>query len=235
MKFGHNGRSYFTFLPDMISLLNLYSGFLSILMVSIKRYEIAVLFIILAFIWDSLDGNISRLFKNPTPFGRELDSLADVVSFILAPAFLLAWFLIRNLNLWVIVVLFAYLGAGAVRLARFNVRGSTHSDYFEGLPTPAAGLVLGVGLVACIRNGWGGIWLFEIVVVLAVLVLSVLMVSQIRYPKFSALSFRTWHGFLWSAIGILLLGTSLMNIETGAALVALFFVAFSPWYCYVRK
>src|SRR5262249_36735867 len=109
------------FLPDMVTSFNLFTGFLSILLVTRVRLRDAAWLIFLSMIWDSLDGNIARMFQNPTQFGRELDSLADIVSFVTAPALLAATFLVRKVSPWSLLWLYFYLAAGAFRLARFNI------------------------------------------------------------------------------------------------------------------
>ena len=99
-------RFYFTTaaFPNMITLLNLVAGFFSILMSVQEKYEYAVWLVLLALILDSLDGHVARIFGNETEFGRELDSLADAVSFVVAPCMLVTKVFLMNVSGMVLVV-----------------------------------------------------------------------------------------------------------------------------------
>ena len=142
---GIRPRFYFTTaaFPNMITMLNLISGFFSILMSIQERYDYAVWLIFLALVLDSLDGHVARIFGNETEFGRELDSLSDAVSFVVAPCIFVSKVLFVNVSLALLLVIMVYLCAGVFRLARFNVN-PTCSGCFEGLPTPAAALTAAV-------------------------------------------------------------------------------------------
>ncbi len=129
MRWNPVAKRNFIFLPNLITLFNLFSGFLSLLMAARGKIVVAGGMIILSLVWDSLDGNIARMFKNPSDLGRELDSLADIVSFVVAPAFLMAHFLLEHISPWMLLLLFLYLSAGTYRLARFNLRPPL-KDYF---------------------------------------------------------------------------------------------------------
>ncbi len=169
-----------------------------------------------AILFDGLDGRIARMTNASSNFGREFDSLADVITFGVAPAFLaFAWGvrpvedlfgpqLERYMRLgW--VVTFAYLICGAARLARFNIDKGATSDrrYFVGMPIPGAAGVI-AALVHCIKypvNEWGyGLgWLF------IVAVLAFLMVSRVRYYSFKALDLRRRRPYVTiSLIGIVI-------------------------------
>ena len=176
-------------IPSIFTLINLFLGFLAVISVVEESYIRAAYLILVAGIFDALDGKLARLIQVPSQFGSELDSLADLVSFCLAPA-LLVWALYaRDLHPVVgALVAGSPLLFGALRLARFNVRlDSAPSRYFEGLPSPTTAVIV-VALV----------FYYEVqghaeaakVVLPAVMATSFLMVSQIRYPKFPALSFR---------------------------------------------
>ncbi len=213
----------------MITLLNLVAGFFSILMSIQERYEYAVWLVFVALILDSLDGHVARIFGNETEFGRELDSLADAVSFVVAPCMLVyKVFFVNSITLLVVVVF--YLCSGIFRLARYNVN-PTHGGCFEGLPTPAAALTLMMTMLAFNKNLWLDKASILITVVFLMTALGFLMVSDIPYPKVSAIKFRTWRTLF--VVQVLVFGGLLFffNIESAIASIFLTFLILSPFYC----
>lgn len=211
----------------MITLLNLISGFFSILLSIQGKYEYAAWLIFLALILDSLDGHVARIFGNETLFGRELDSLADAVSFVLAPCiFVVMMFFPKTLIALLLVTVF-YLCSGVFRLARFNVH-PTCKGCFEGLPTPAAALTLAMTLVAFHRNQWKAHSLYCLILMTA---LAFLMSSDIPYPKVSAIKFRTWRTLFIVQVVLFGLTFVYLNLESAIAVVFLTFLVLSPFYC----
>jgi CDP-diacylglycerol---serine O-phosphatidyltransferase len=131
-------------LPSMFTVANLFCGYACVVYSTQSDFDTAALFIGIAMVLDTLDGFVARLTKSSTAFGVELDSLADVVSFGLAPAILaFTWGLwpLRRLG-W--AAGFIYVTAAAMRLARFNIQTATAIDkrYFVGMPSPAAASVI---------------------------------------------------------------------------------------------
>jgi CDP-diacylglycerol--serine O-phosphatidyltransferase len=131
-------------LPSMFTVANLFCGYACVVYATQGDFEIAALFIGFAMVLDTFDGFVARLTKSSTAFGVELDSLADVVSFGLAPALLaFSWGLwpLRRLG-W--AAGFIYVTAAAMRLARFNIQSAAATDkrYFVGMPSPAAASVI---------------------------------------------------------------------------------------------
>lgn len=134
-------------LPNLVTLLSLCAGFTAMRMAVEGRYETAVGFILLAAILDGLDGRLARLLKGTSRFGAELDSLADFLSFGVAPAFILYQFGLNDLKSfgWLVALLLAI--AAALRLARFNVmiddptRPEWKKNFFVGIPAPAGALL----------------------------------------------------------------------------------------------
>ncbi len=168
-------------LPNLLTTAGLFSGFYAIVAAIRGDFDSAAKAIFIAMIMDGLDGRIARLTNTQSNFGAEYDSLADVVSFCLAPALVIyQWSLLQMGKLgWMIAFIFA--ACGALRLARFNTQtGIEDKRYFQGLPSPAA--------AACIA-GW--IWLsvnkdidpLLVTTVAAPLTFfcAILMVSTIRY------------------------------------------------------
>jgi len=225
-------RFYFTAaaFPNMITMLNLIAGFFSVIMSIQERYEYAVWLVFLALVLDSLDGHVARIFGNETEFGRELDSLADTVSFVVAPCIFVTKALFGNASLVVLLVVIVYLCAGVFRLARFNVN-PTCTGCFEGLPTPAAALTLMMTMLAFRENHWVEHSFSLVSVVFLMTALGFLMVSDIPYPKVSAIKFRTWRTLFF--VQVVVFGTIfyLLNLESAIATIFLTFLVLSPFYC----
>jgi len=166
-------------LPSMFTLLGLLCGFYSLVSSIQGSYEHAAWGIIVAAIFDMLDGRVARLLNAETAFGAELDSLSDMMSFGVAPAVLVyLWVLVPFGKLgW--LAAFLIVAGSALRLARFNVQlASQDKRYFQGLPTPALALMMASGVLfhhAFHAEPTGIIWL-----VLSI-VLAWLLVSNVRF------------------------------------------------------
>ena len=209
------------FIPNMISLLNFFSGFVSIVMISQGHLRAGSWLIFGALMLDSLDGNIARIFNNMTPLGRELDSLADLASFVIAPAFLALTFLGAGFDWAVLLVTFFYLVCGIFRLARFNTHEPVNG-YFEGLPTPAASIVISMTVLACLKNHWDGRFVMPWLLFFS----GTMMVSKIHYPKVSVLPFSKWKILFFLEIAVLIIIFKFFNIETTFAAMILTYIFF---------
>jgi CDP-diacylglycerol--serine O-phosphatidyltransferase len=178
--------------PNLFTSLNLFSGFLSVIQASEKNFENAAWFIIAAAIFDALDGFMARLTKSSSELGVELDSLSDVVSFGLAPAFLLYSAFFHQYNSIGILICSFPVIAGAFRLARFNVQlVGFEKKFFTGLPIPLCALTFVTFLLGFYNTEK---YIFEIGIFPLVIILSVLMVSRIKYdtiPKISLAEVKT--------------------------------------------
>ncbi|MFE5324625.1 CDP-diacylglycerol--serine O-phosphatidyltransferase [Paenibacillus sp. NPDC056579] len=164
-------------IPNLFTIGNLFLGFISIILAFNKEAEWAAIMVIIAMLCDGLDGRVARALNAQSEFGKELDSLSDVISFGVAPAFIMYVVAFTEMNAaaaWIITAIFPI--CGALRLARFNVVAGV-PGYFIGLPIPAAGGVLCT--LALFHNE-----LNTFVLVLSTLLLSYLMVSTVKYPNF---------------------------------------------------
>ena len=173
--------------PNLFTAINMFCGFLSILSASDGNYNYAACLIFTAAIFDALDGLVARLTNSSSELGVELDSLSDIVSFGAAPSFLLYKTYFYSFNTWGIIISSLPLIAGGFRLARFNIQlvGFAKS-FFLGLPIPASALTIASFVLAFFNNGYTK--LISDFITPFVIVLSYLMVSNIRYetiPKFS--------------------------------------------------
>lgn len=129
-------------LPSGLTIANLFFGIFAIVAASRGDPTRAGLYVVLAGIFDVLDGRVARATNTGTPLGSELDSLVDIVSFGVAPAMIM-YFAVLNREGWDWVFSFAFIACAALRLARFNVEQAGRAKrYFHGLPSPAAGLTL---------------------------------------------------------------------------------------------
>ena len=222
--FGHHHlRRGVYLLPSALTVANLLCGYYAVLATLDGRtadFDNAAIAIGLAYIFDSLDGRLARAMHTESPFGREFDSLADIISFGIAPAFLAYAWGVRALAIanapeglhltqlgWLIG--FFYLGCCAWRLARFNIQGMAPGSnrYFVGMPTPAA-----AGLVAATVHFFQApiadprlsvLWL------LLLLVLGVLMSSTLRYYSFKDIQWTRRRPSLFVVLFALLIGAIL--------------------------
>jgi CDP-diacylglycerol--serine O-phosphatidyltransferase len=169
-------------IPNTATSLNIFSGFLSVIFASQGDFHLAALSIFVATFFDLIDGLLARLTKTASPFGVELDSLADVVSFGLAPSFLIYQSYFINYNYWGIVISSSILIFGALRLARFNVQVEDIKikQDFNGLPIPIAAITV-ASFILFYHNGINIIRPFNILLTPTIIILSLLMVSNIRY------------------------------------------------------
>jgi len=184
--------------PSLFTLGNLACGFFSILAAAKGNFAQSGWLILIAMVFDMFDGRMARLFGTESEFGVEMDSLADGVSFCTAPAMLMYFFVLHTQPLWGAPIACVYACFGVLRLAKFNsmaLSGQGSKKYFSGLPTPAAAAILAsfaisYSIMVGDMNGhnirlltpylpylYNFVWF-------AMLVLSILMVSNIPYAAF---------------------------------------------------
>ena len=181
------GRGIFL-LPSLLTTGNLFCGFFAMLLTVESRYFEASLAIFVAMVMDMLDGRVARLMKATSQFGVEFDSLADVVSFCVAPAFLIYSFALAGLGRPAWFAAFLFVICGALRLARFNVyTGVVDRRFFVGLPTPAAAGVL-VSTVLLLYREEPPRWVLVAIAIVTYLT-ALLMVSTFRYWSFKEIDF----------------------------------------------
>jgi CDP-diacylglycerol--serine O-phosphatidyltransferase len=198
-----------SFLPSVFTSGNLFCGLLAVIEAFNGNYYRGAWLIVLAGFFDSVDGMVARLTKHYSRFGAELDSLSDLVSFVLAPMILIYPLTLKSLGIWGSLTAFAFVVAGAIRLARFNsnLRSLNDKDIFQGLPTPAAGGVV-AGFLLFNNAVYYDLAMLRFIPLVIVL-LSFLMVSDIEYPplpKLAAGSLRSYliyAGLLLAIIGLI--------------------------------
>jgi CDP-diacylglycerol--serine O-phosphatidyltransferase len=171
-------------LPNIFTSLNLFCGFYAVIASIDGKYIAASIAIIIGVMFDIMDGKIARATNTTSKFGIEYDSLADLISFGLAPGIMIYCWALRPLGRIGWLAAFLFMACGALRLARFNSQiGIISSDHFVGLPIPAAAGVAATTVLFCHKLGmWGEINPIFIMVLLYLL--SFLMVSTIKYNSF---------------------------------------------------
>lgn len=196
-----NLRKSLFILPNLFTLSSIFCGFYAALLsasgASDEDYYRASLLIIFAMFFDTIDGRVARLTRTQSAFGLQLDSLADVVAFGMAPAVLVYSWALAPLGLMAVFACFAFIACGAIRLARFNVLSMASSGapkkpdkYILGLPIPGAAGIL-VSLVAANHAVSGGLSSSPVPILVVVLTLAFFMVSTIRFRSFKDLR-MTW-------------------------------------------
>ena len=174
-------------LPNMLTLIGVCIGLTSIRFALDGRFEFAIIAIILAAIIDGLDGRIARLIKGTSKVGKELDSLTDMISFGVAPAFIMYFWKLNTLGRFGWLVCLIYVICVALRLARFNVNSgqepSWRDNFFEGVPSPAGGILVLTPLIFSMTNFEFITINYDIVVPIFFIVTSLLLIS--KFPSYS--------------------------------------------------
>lgn len=165
-------------LPSAFTLGNLFLGIITIILAFNEQFGLAAILVIIGMLLDGLDGRIARALNATSEFGKELDSLSDVISFGVAPAFIMYGTVLHEMGWAGMVITGIFPICGALRLARFNVTTS-NPNYFVGLPITAAG-----GILATLALYHNLIPLSQVFLPIAMLGLSYLMISRIKYPNF---------------------------------------------------
>jgi len=185
---GERRRQGIFLFPSLLTTGNVFCGFFSMLLAVEHRYTEAALAIFVAMIMDLLDGRVARLMKATSQFGVEYDSLADVISFCVAPAFLLYSFALQPLGRAAWFGAFLFVICGALRLARFNVQtSSVDRRFFIGLSTPAAAGVAASTVI--LLQGEEPTRAVRLALAVTSYVLALLMVSTFRYWSFKEVDF----------------------------------------------
>lgn len=171
-------------LPNLFTSLNLFCGFYSIIASISKNYEAAAVSILIAVVFDSLDGKIARATNTTSKFGVEYDSLADLISFGLAPALMIYLWMLTGFGKTGWLAAFLFTICGALRLARFNtLSGVISSEYFQGLPIPAGAAMCASTVLLITKYDLD--FTYQPVMILTLLyTLAFLMVSSIKYNSF---------------------------------------------------
>jgi len=187
-------------LPNSLTMCGMFAGFYSILAALKGDYIHAAWAIMIAMVFDGLDGWIARLTHSTTRFGIELDSLSDLVAFGVAPAVMLYMWSLGRFGRIGWAAAFLFVACGALRLARYNVQmGSTEKKSFTGMPIPGAASVVATTVIFYHQMDW--LPSKSLFILLLTFVLSILMVSTLRFHGAKELDFRKRKPF-WILVAI---------------------------------
>ena len=174
-------------LPNMLTLIGVCIGLTSIRFALSGEFHLAIIAIIFAALIDGLDGRIARLIKGTSKVGKELDSLTDMISFGVAPAFIMYFWKLNTLGRFGWLVCLIYVICVALRLARFNVNSnqepSWRDNFFEGVPSPAGGILVLTPLIISLTNFDYISINYNIVVPAFFVITSLLLIS--KFPSYS--------------------------------------------------
>lgn len=208
-------------LPSLLTTCNLFCGVYAIIMGLGGKVEYAAKLIFVAMFFDFFDGLVARLKKASTKFGVEYDSLADLVSFGMAPVLIVYSNYIANTGRFGVGLVFIYIACTALRLARYNVQKvSVQRRYFVGMPAPAAaGFISAVVLFIRVNNLPQLASLLPMIIVL----LSFLMVSTFKYPSISVLNLGKKKPFIYLVVFVVCGSIALFQLEL---FLLLFFISY---------
>ncbi|MAT91831.1 MAG: CDP-diacylglycerol--serine O-phosphatidyltransferase [Halioglobus sp.] len=197
-------------LPNLFTTGCLFAGFYAIIAAMRGDFESAPIAILFAMVFDGLDGRVARLTRTQSKFGAEYDSLADMVSFGVAPALVMFSWSLGELGKFGWSAAFIYVACAALRLARFNTQIDTaDKNYFTGLASPSAAAIIASSVWVCHDLGWLGAAVpLEVAVLAGVLtaVTGFLMIANFPYSSFKSIDFRSRVPFVAMILVVLVFG-----------------------------
>lgn len=224
MKYREN-RSGIYLLPNLFTTASLFAAFYSIVASMHSQYEAAVIAIFVGMVADGLDGRIARMTNTQTSFGAEYDSLADMITFGLAPALLFYNWILNGLGKIGWLIAFVYTAAVALRLARFNTQLETADKrYFQGLTSTLGGALMASFAWLCNQNQWHP----PVIAAIVTLITAILMVSNIRYNSFKEVDFKGKIPFLYVLLIVVLFVAIAVNPSLVIFAASLCYAASGP-------
>ena len=197
---------YIYVLPNLVTTANLFCGFYSIIFSIQHEFKSAAIAVVIAAIFDLLDGRLARLTHATSKFGAEYDSLCDLVSFGLAPSLLMFQWALGSFGRLGWMACFLYAACGALRLARFNVQvGVVEKNYFQGLPIPMAAGIVASAFLAFEDMGWEPVGWQARGLLFMVMLLGIVMVSNFRYRSFKDLDLKQRLPFKYLIMGVIVI------------------------------
>lgn len=201
-------------IPSAFTLGNMFFGMWAIVSAYRGNFMAAAWYVMVAGVMDMLDGRVARLSGTGTRFGAELDSLVDCVSFGIAPAMIMFFVEFQTAGKFGWLICYMYVVAVAVRLARYNVQhGTGKPGWFTGMPSPSAGMTLAVyypfSQTDWYRQSLAYLNFQREGLTILMVLLSLLMVSTVKYPRFPPIGFKTLKGLFGLAVHLVILVCSL--------------------------
>jgi CDP-diacylglycerol--serine O-phosphatidyltransferase len=219
-------------LPNLFTTAALFSGFYAVVSGMHGEFEAAAIAIFVAMILDGLDGRVARLTNTQSKFGAEYDSLADMVSFGVAPALVMFSWALSDLGKFGWACAFVYVACAALRLARFNTQIDTaDNNFFSGLASPAAAAVVAGIVWVCQDEGWVGSNLpVELAVVAGCLtgLMGFLMILNVPYHSFKGLDLKGRVPFVVMILVVLLFGVIMLDPARILLLAAMVYALSGP-------
>ncbi len=208
-------------LPNLFTTSALFAGFYGIVAAINGRFEAAAIAILVAMVFDGMDGRIARMTNTQSDFGAQYDSLADMVSFGVAPALVMYEWALHSLGKLGFVVSFMYAAGAALRLARFNTQvGVADKRYFQGLPSPSAAALVGALVWFGDHIEARDAGLMTTAALFVTIAAALLMVSNMRYYSFKELDLHGRVPFV--AVLAVVMGFVLISIEPASVLLIMF-------------
>jgi len=213
-------------LPNLFTASSIFVGVISIVEASKGNFVLASWLILLALIFDGLDGRIARMTNTTSQFGVEFDSLADIISFGIAPAMLLYFFTGHEFGRFGILVSALYVIFGAIRLARFNIStAKTDPNVFIGLPIPTAAVFVSMWILLFHKYSLEN---YSIILLFLALGVAILMVSNFRYPSFKKVQLDKPLVFKTMIVFVLIASLLYLYSAEGFAIVILGYTLYGP-------
>ena len=221
-------------LPNLFTSAGLFAGFYAIMQARLGNFEAACLAIYVAMIMDILDGRLARLTNTTSEFGSEYDSLADMVSFGVAPALVLYDFALTELGRFGSLVAFVYIACAALRLARFNVAKVEDKRFFIGVPSPGAAAMVASVVWVCIdyQISPDGMNAFFAVLIA---VLGLLMVINIKFRSFKDFDFKDKMPFVGMIVLILVIAMIYLSPPLSFLVIGLVYIVGGSALSLVKK
>jgi len=221
-----NRSNFIYILPNLFTASSIFVGVISIVEASQSHFVLAAWLVLLALVFDGLDGRVARMTNTTSQFGVEFDSLADIISFGIAPAMLLYFFIGHEFGRFGILVSALYVIFGAIRLARFNIStAKTDPNVFIGLPIPTAAVFVSMWVLLFHKYTLEE---YSIVLLFLALGVAVLMVSNFRYPSFKKIELDK--PMVFKTMIVLMIVASLLYLfaAEGFALIILAYTLYGP-------
>lgn len=215
-------------LPNIFTSMNIFCGFYAIVAAIDSKFDVAAIAILVAMVFDILDGKIARITNTTSQFGIEYDSLADVISFGLAPGLLVYLWTLKPLGRLGWLAAFLYAVCGALRLARFNSKADTNpSPHFTGLPIPGGAAINATTVLFCLEFS-DYFTLSPKVFVVMLFAVSFLMVSTIEYNSFKKVELLKKINFNSLVSAILIFVFIAVNPQSALFLITFGYVLSGP-------
>lgn len=222
-------------LPNLFTTGALFSGFYAVVAGMNHDFSAAAIAIFVAMILDGLDGRVARMTGTESAFGAEYDSLADMVSFGVAPALVAFSWMLKDLGQVGWIVAFVFVAGAALRLARFNVQVDTaDKNWFTGLPSPAAAAVV-AALVWVLHDISFDVFWPQVLVSFVIAAVGLLMVSNVRYYSFKGIDLKKRVPFVMLLAVVLLLAIIAIDPATMLLLLFVGYGASGPLYAVFKK